>query len=113
MPVDLSGGTGGHDVLIAGGGPTREQGWHSASTVEKQGESNNYLFGRVGTVTVVKGSGSSDVIFLGTPFTPKGHSRIQRIPPVPQGTYFTISHGKLVKTSDKFSSTKTIVNPVG
>jgi cyclophilin family peptidyl-prolyl cis-trans isomerase len=110
IPVNLSGGNGGHDVLIAGGGPTREQGWHAASTVEKQGESNNYLFGKAGTVTAVKGSGSSDVIFVGTPYKPKGHSRIQRIPPVPKGTYLTFSKGKLVKTADKFSSTKTITN---
>ena len=106
MPATLSGGTGGHNVLIAGGGPTRQQGWYG-TTVEKQGESNNYLFGRKGKVTFVKGSGSSDVIFAGTPFHPRGHSRIRRIPPPPQGTFYTFSGGKLVKTSNPFTTPAT------
>jgi hypothetical protein len=110
MPVELSGGDGGKDVLIAGSGPAREQGWHSASTVEKQGNSNNYDFGKSGKVTLVKGSGTSDVIFLGTPYKAKGHSRIQRIPPPPRGTYYTFKDGKLTKTADKFSSTKSTTN---
>ncbi len=109
-PVNISGGNGGNDVLIAGGGPTRLQGWHAVHTVEKQGQSNNYLFGKSGTVTVVQGSGTSNVIFLGTPYRPRGHSRIQRIPPLPSGTYYTFKNGHLVKTNDKFSSTKIVRN---
>ena len=35
VPVTLSGGTGGHNVLIAAGGPTRQQGWYGTN-VEKQ-----------------------------------------------------------------------------
>jgi cyclophilin family peptidyl-prolyl cis-trans isomerase len=110
VPVDLSGGTGGHDVLIAGGGATREQGWRAASTVEKQGSAQNYDFGKAGKVTVVEGSGHSNVIFQGSIYKPKGHSRIQRIPPVPRGTYYTFKNGKLVKTGDHFSSTTTTKN---
>ncbi len=104
IPVTLSGGTGGKDVLIAGGGPTRQQGWYGTSTVEKQGNAENFLFGRTGKVTFVKGSGTSNVIFTGTPYHAKGHSRIRRIPPPPQGTFFTFSGTKLVKTSNPFTT---------
>jgi cyclophilin family peptidyl-prolyl cis-trans isomerase len=110
MPVYLSGGDGGHDVLIAGGGQTREQGWHSANTVEKQGEAQNFDFGKAGTVTVVQGSGHSNVIFQGSIYKPKGHSRIRRYPPIPNGTYYKFVKGKLTPTADTFSTTKTIKN---
>ena len=103
VPVTLSGGQGGHNVLIAGGGPTRQQGWYGTN-VEKQGESNNYLFGAKGKVTYVKGSGSSDVIFAGVPYHAKGHSRIRRIPPPPQGTFYTFNGTKLVTSSDPFTT---------
>ena len=103
MPVSLSGGTGGKNVLVAGGGPTRQQGWYGTN-VEKQGSSNNFLFGRKGQVTFVKGSGTSDAIFAGTPFQPRGHSRIRRIPPPPQGTFYTFVGTKLVRTSNPFTT---------
>jgi peptidyl-prolyl cis-trans isomerase A (cyclophilin A) len=103
VPVTLSGGTGGHNVLAAGGGPTRQQGWYG-TTVEKQGSSNNFLFGRRGSVSFVKGPGSSDVIFAGTPKGVRGHSRVRQIPPPPGGTYFTFSGGKLVKAPDPFAA---------
>ncbi len=106
IPVELSGGTGGHNVLIAGGGPTRQQGWYGTN-VEKQGSSANFLFGRKGQVTFVKGSGSSNVIFAGTIFHPRGHSRIRRIPPPPRGTFFTFSGTKLVRASNPFEPPKT------
>ena len=73
-------------------------------TVEKQGEANNYLFGRAGLVSFVKGSGSSDVVFAGTPFSPKGQSRIRRIAPPPRGTFYTFQGDKLVKSSDPFTT---------
>jgi cyclophilin family peptidyl-prolyl cis-trans isomerase len=103
IPVTLSGGTGGKNVLIAGGGPTRQQGWYG-KTVEKQGESSNFLFGRAGSVTFVKGSGTNDVTFAGTPFAPKGQSRIRRLPPPPRGTFFTFAKDRLVKTSNPFTT---------
>ncbi len=104
MPATLNGGTGGKDVLTAGGGPTREQGWHGTSTVEKQGSAENFQFGRAGHVTFVKGTGTSNVIFAGTIYHPKGHSRIRRIPPPPRGTFYTFSGDKLVKTHDPFTT---------
>ena len=103
MPVTLSGGTGGKDVLTAGSGPTRQLGWYGA-VVEKQGNAENFLFGRAGKVSFVKGSGTNNVTFAGIPSTTRGHSRIRRIPPPPTGTFFKFAGDKLVKTSDPFTT---------
>ena len=103
VPVFLSGGTGGKDVLVAGGGSTREQGWYGTSTVLKQGESNNDLFGRAGKVTFVKGSGTNDVTFAGHQPGVRKSARIRIIPPTPVGTFYKFSStGKLVKTGNPF-----------
>ena len=111
MPVELSGGTGGANVLVAGGGPTRQQGWYGTN-VEKQGSSDNFLFGRAGRVTFVKGSGKSNVIFSGTPVPLIGHSRIRHLPALPKGTFFTFVDNKLVKTSNPFTTApKTTTTP--
>lgn len=107
VPVFLSGGTGGKDVLVAGGGPTREQGWNATSTVEKQGESTNYLFGKAGKVTFVKGSGTNDVTFAGTSIPARGNSRIRHLPPIPKGTFYKFVADKLVKTSNPFTTPDT------
>ena len=103
VPVTLNGGTAGSHVLTAGGGPTREQGWYGTN-VEKQGQSNNYLFGRKGKVTFVPGAGTSDVTFAGTPVPARGHSRIRHLPPVPKGTFFKFVGTKLVTTSNPFTT---------
>jgi cyclophilin family peptidyl-prolyl cis-trans isomerase len=103
VPVSLSGGTAGHNVLTAGGGPTREQGWYG-TTVEKQGESDNYLFGRAGSVKFVAGSGTNDVTFAGTPGKRKGESRIRHLPSIPKGTFYTFTDGKLVKAPDPYTT---------
>jgi cyclophilin family peptidyl-prolyl cis-trans isomerase len=109
VPVYLSGGTGGKDVLIAGGGPTAEQGWNAASTVEKQGESNNYLFGQAGKVTFVKGSGTNNVTFAGTQSKVKKDARIKIYPAIPKGTFYKFANGKLVSTKNPFpKTTKTV-----
>ena len=99
----LNGGTGGKDVLAAGGGPTRQHGWYG-TVVEKQGASNNYLFGRKGHVTFVKGSGTSDVIFAGTPSHQRGHSRIRQIPAPPKGTFYKFVGSKLEQAADPFTT---------
>jgi cyclophilin family peptidyl-prolyl cis-trans isomerase len=104
VPVSLSGGTGGKDVLSAGGGPTFEQGWHDTSVVEKEGEATNYLFGKTGKVTFVEGSGTSDAVFAGTPGPRQGKSRIRHLPAIPSGTFYTFTNGKLVKTSNPFTT---------
>ena len=103
IPATLNSGTAGMHVLTAGGGPTEEQGWYG-TTVEKQGSSNNYLFGRAGKVTFVKGSGTSDVIFAGTPSKAQGNSRIRHLPSVPKGTFYKFSGNKLVKTSNPLTT---------
>jgi cyclophilin family peptidyl-prolyl cis-trans isomerase len=105
VPVTLNGGTGGHNVLVAASGPTREQGWYGTN-VEKQGASNNYLFGRKGHVTFVKGSGTSDVIFAGTIYHPRGHSRIRRIPPPLRTSFFAFSGTKLISAPNPFNPPK-------
>ncbi len=111
VPVSLSGGTGGKNVLIAGGGPTSELGWYGTN-VEKQGESNNYLFGKAGSVTFVKGSGTNDVTFAGTPGKRQGHSRIRHLPAIPSGTFYTFSgDGKLIKTSNPFTTPPKTTTP--
>lgn len=114
VPVTLSGGTGGKNVLTAGGGPTVEQGWYG-TTVEKEGESNNYLFGQAGSVTFVPGSGTSDVIFAGTHQKARGHSRIRHLPPLPTGTFYTFKGTKLVETSSPYKtpSTTTVTTSTG
>jgi cyclophilin family peptidyl-prolyl cis-trans isomerase len=104
VPVSLSGGTGGKAVLTAGGGPTEEQGWHNTTVVEKEGESTNYLFGKAGKVTFVEGSGTSDAVFAGTPGKQQGNSRIRHLPAIPSGTFYTFTDGKLVKTSNPFTT---------
>jgi cyclophilin family peptidyl-prolyl cis-trans isomerase len=103
VPVLLSSGTAGKHVLTAGGGPTRQQGWYG-TTVEKQGSSNNYQFGKAGKVTFVKGSGTSDVIFAGTPSKLRGNSRIRHLPAPPTGTFYKFVGTKLVKTSNPFTT---------
>jgi cyclophilin family peptidyl-prolyl cis-trans isomerase len=113
VPVTLSSGTGGSHVLTAGGGPTLEQGWYG-TTVEKQGESNNSLFGRAGKVTFVQGSGTNDATFAGTPIPARGNSRIRHLPPIPKGTFYKFVGTKLVKTSSPFTGpTTTTGSPLG
>ena len=101
MPVTLSGGTGGNNVLTAGGGPTREQGWYG-TTVEKQGESDNFLFGQAGTSPSSRARGPATSSSPARPYHAKGHSRIRRIPPPPKGTFSRSSGDKLVKTSNPY-----------
>ncbi len=110
MGASLDGGRGGTNVLKAGGGPTREQGWYGKNNTLVQGSSNNYQFGRQGHVTFVKGSGTSDVIFAGVPGHTVGHSRrIRTFPTPPHGTFYTFNGTKLVKTADRFTTHKTTV----
>jgi len=107
MEVSLDGGRGGKNVLKAGGGATQETGWYGTTNTLVQGTSHNYQFGRSGHVTFVKGAGTSDVIFAGVPGHEVGHSRIRRFPTPPTGTFYTFKGTKLVKTGDRFTSTRT------
>jgi len=105
----LDGGRGGKNVLKAGGGSTQETGWYGQSNRLVQGSSHNFQFGRAGHVTFVKGTGTSDAIFSGTPGQEVGHSRIRRFPTPPTGTFLTFKGNKLVKTADTFTHTKTTI----
>ncbi len=63
----IDGGHGGINVLTAGSGQTREHGWFGKNTL-KQGSSDNYQLGRSGIGDkFVKGTGNTNVIFLGQP----------------------------------------------
>ena len=103
IPATLNGGTDGKNLVKAGGGPTTEMGWYGKNRLV-QGSSNNYQFGQVGHVTFVKGSGTSDIIFKGTPTKFRGNSSVRREPISTMGTFFTFKHGKLVKTSNPYAS---------
>ena len=103
IPVTLNGGTGGRNVLVAGGGQTAELGWYGKNRLF-QGSSRNFQFGQNGHVTFLKGSGTSDVIFSGTPTRFRGHSRHRVLPINTSGTFFTFNAaGKLVKTSSPYA----------
>ena len=96
-PVTLSGGTFGKNDIQAGGGPATEQGWYGKNNVLAQGSSNNFQFGRAGHVKFVKSTGTSDVVFAGTPGHLNGQSKVRILPTLPTGTFYTFSGKKLVK----------------
>ncbi|WP_435010986.1 peptidylprolyl isomerase [Tundrisphaera lichenicola] len=103
IPATLNGGTDGKNLLKAGGGPTTEMGWYGKNRMV-QGSSQNFQFGQVGHVTFVKGSGTSDIIFSGTPTKFRGNSSNRREPIPTMGTFFVFKQGKLVKTSNPYAS---------
>ncbi len=100
-PVTLSGGTFGTNTLRAGGGPATEQGWYGKNTLI-QGSSRNFQYGRAGHVTFVKGTGTSDIIFAGTPGHFNGPRKVRILPSLPTGTFYTFSGQRLIKTTNPF-----------
>ena len=101
----LDGGHGGTNVLRAGSGQTREHGWFGKNTLI-QGSSDNYQLGRSGIgVKFVKGTGSSNVIFLGQPGYFKRHLNHNRQLPTPTtGRFYKFAgNGKtLVETKNPY-----------
>ena len=119
MPVELNGGTGGKDVLTAGGGPTREQGWHAISTVEKPGRSaQNFLFfGKARKVTRSSWARAREPATSSSPGRPSITQRpvreFGRIPAAARGTFFKFSGDKLVKHLQPASTTKPVFHDQG
>lgn len=109
LTATLDGGHGGRNVLSAGGGPTRQHGWFGQNTL-KEGSSNNYLLGRKGHVTFVKGSGTGDVLFQGTPTRFTGHSKVRHLPNPTSGTYYAFRGNRLVTTTSPYTPVKTTGN---
>ena len=105
----LDGGHGGTNILTAGAGQTREHGWFGKNTLV-QGSSDNYQLGRQGIgVKFVKGTGSSNVIFLGKPGHFTRHLEHNRDLPTPTtGTYYKFAaNGKtLVQTTNPYNALK-------
>ncbi len=100
-PVTLGGGTFGTNNLQAGGGPATEQGWYGKNTLA-QGSSRNFQFGRRGHVTFVKSTGTSDIVFAGTPGHFAGPTKVRVLPTLPSGTFYTISGKRLIKTTSPY-----------
>jgi len=106
VPVTLNGGTGGKNVLKAGGGQANEEGFYGSNRLV-QGSSGNFQFGQSGHVTFVKGSGTSDVIFSGHPGHFIGPRKIRLLPTNTTGTFSTFNGaGKLVKTTSPYATPK-------
>ena len=103
----IDGGHGGTNVLRAGSGQTREHGWFGTNKLV-QGSSDNYQLGRQGIGNkFVKGTGSSNVIFLGVPGHFTRHLNKNRQLPTPTtGTYYKFgSNGKsLVETTNPYNA---------
>lgn len=101
----LDGGHGGKNVLRAGSGQTREHGWFGKNTLV-QGSSDNYQLGRQGIgVKFVKGTGSTNVIFLGKPGYFRRHLNHNRQLPTPTtGRFYKFAaNGRtLIETSNPY-----------
>ena len=103
----LDGGHGGTNVLRAGSGQTREHGWFGTNKLV-QGSSDNYQLGRQGIGNkFVKGTGSSNVIFLGVPGHFTGHlNRNRQLPTPTTGNFYKFgSNGKtLVEAPNPYNA---------
>ncbi len=85
----IDGGHGGTNVLRAGSGQTREHGWFGRNTLV-QGSSDNYQLGRANIGDkFVKGTGTTNVIFLGRPghFT-RGLIHNRQLPTQTSGRFY-------------------------
>ena len=71
---------------------------------EVQGSSSNFLYGKTGRVTFVKGTGTSNVIFEGKPGRFSGTSNVRHLPSNPTGTFFKFEGNKLVKVANPFKA---------
>ena len=103
----IDGGHGGKNILTAGSGQTREHGWFGRNTLV-QGSSDNYQLGRVNIGDkFVKGTGNTNVIFLGRPGHFTRHLQRNRELPTPtSGRFYKFAaNGKtLVVASNPYKS---------
>jgi len=89
IPITLDGGHGGHNVIQAGAGPTREHGWFG-HTLLIGGTGSNELIGRKGFVRF-KPTATTNMIYAGNI---KPRFKHRTVPP--SGTYYRYVNGRLV-----------------
>ena len=89
IPITLDGGHGGHNVIQAGAGPTREHGWFG-HTLLIGGTGPDTLIGRKGFVRF-KPTASTKVIYAGNI-----NSRFKHRTVTPTGTFYRFEKGRLV-----------------
>ena len=89
IPITLDGGHGGHNVIQAGAGPTREHGWFG-HTLLIGGTGPDTLIGRKGFVRF-KPTTTTNLIYAGA-IKPRFKHRTV----APSGTYYRFVKGRLV-----------------
>ncbi len=89
IPITLDGGHGGHNVIQAGAGPTREHGWFG-HTLLIGGTGSDALIGRKGFVRF-KPTTTTNLIYAGAI---KPRFKHRTVPP--SGTYYRYVNGRLV-----------------
>ena len=89
IPITLDGGHGGHNVIQAGAGPTREHGWFG-HTLLIGGTGPDALIGRKGFVRF-KPTTTTNLIYAGN-ISPRFKHRTV----APTGTYYRFEKGRLV-----------------
>jgi cyclophilin family peptidyl-prolyl cis-trans isomerase len=89
IPITLDGGHGGHNVIQAGAGPTREHGWFG-HTLLIGGTGSNYLVGRKGFVRF-KPTKTTKQIYAGD-INPRWKHRTV----APTGAFYRFVNGRLV-----------------
>jgi len=89
IPITLDGGHGGHNVIQAGAGPTREHGWFG-HTLLIGGTGSNELIGRKGFVRF-QPTTTTNLIYAGVIKPRFSHRTV-----APTGTYYRFEKGRLV-----------------
>ena len=89
IPITLDGGHGGHNVIQAGAGPTREHGWFG-HTLLIGGTGSNELIGRKGFVRF-KPTTTTNLIYAGVIKPRFSHRTV-----APSGTFYRFEKGRLV-----------------
>jgi len=88
IPITLDGGHGGHNVIQAGAGPTREHGWFGHTLLI--GGTGDALIGRKGFVRF-KPTTTTNLIYAGVVKPRFSHRTV-----APTGTYYRFEKGRLV-----------------
>ena len=89
IPITLDGGHGGHNVIQAGAGPTREHGWFG-HTLLIGGTGSDALIGRKGFVRF-KPTTTTNLIYAGVIKPRFSHRTV-----APTGTFYRFEKGRLV-----------------
>lgn len=89
IPITLDGGHGGHNVIQAGAGPTREHAWFG-HTLLIGGTGKDAMVGRKGYVRF-KPTATTNYIYAGNIRPRFKHRTVQ-----PTGTFYRYAHGRLI-----------------